>query len=307
MGGFFMFSCNTSGNCQSVTLDFTIIKSKIMKTKVLDFLKKPSDNPVDDFNTGFALLQRTEGISQGTLRNYNNQGYTPQSLENIKYDLQKAHEISDLDILNHETEAPVLDIAPAAQAYDQKLFIEANKDQFTNILKDMNDSEKAGLSISVQYTFLREEDCPSELKVLVNDVITSYHNFRAAHTELYEKVVQPENSVLTEDEIYEIASGLLSNFELNREIHAELEYYAKKKDILGEHEIFADLKKTRALDALTADEISKRINNLKTYISKMPAKIEAAKTPEAKQKLQEKLDIWEAEKKDLDVRLKAKE
>ena len=280
-----------------------------MKTKVLDFLKKPSDNPVEDFNTGFALLQRTEGISQGTLRNYNIQGYTPQSLENIRYDLQKAHDISDLEILNHEVAEVVLDldIAPSAPVYDQKLFIEANKDQFTSILKEMNDSEKAGLSISVQYAFLREEDCPNELKVLVNDVITSYHNFRAAHTELYEKVVQPESTVLTEDEIYEIAFGLLEDFELNREIHAELEHYAKTKEILGEHEIFAELKRTRELDALSADAISKRISNLKTYISKMPAKIEAAKTPEAKQKLQEKLDVWEAEKKDLDARLKAKE
>ena len=280
-----------------------------MKTKVLDFLKKPSDNPVEDFNTGFALLQRTEGISQGTLRNYNIQGYTPQSLENIRYDLQKAHDISDLEILNHEVAEVVLnlDINQYATVYDQKLFIEANKDQFTSILKEMNDSEKAGLSISVQYAFLREEDCPNELKVLVNDVITSYHNFRAAHTELYEKVVQPENTELTEDEIYEIAFGLLEDFELNREIHAELEHYAKTKEILGEHEIFAELKRTRELDALSADAISKRISNLKTYISKMPAKIEAAKTPEAKQKLQEKLDVWEAEKKDLDARLKAKE
>lgn len=281
-----------------------------MKTKVLDFLKKPSDNPVEDFNTGFALLQRSEGISQGTLRNYNNQGYTPQSLENIKYDLQKAHEISDLDILNHEVAEVVLDldIAPSAPVYDQKLFIEANKDQFTSILKEMNDSEKAGLSISVQYAFLREEDCPNELKVLVNDVITSYHNFRAAHTELYEKVVQPENTILTEDEIYEIAFGLLENFELNREIHAELEHYAKTKEILGDHEIFAELKRTRELDALSADEISKRISNLKTYISKKKKKLEENQklSENDKTELSKVINDLEAQKIDLDVRLKAK-
>lgn len=279
-----------------------------MKTKVLDFLKKPSDNPIEDFNTGFALLQRSEGISQGTLRNYNNQGYTPQSLENIKYDLQKAHEISDLDILNHEVAEVVLDIAPAAPTYDQKLFIEANKDQFANILKDMNDSEKAGLSISVQYAFLREKDCPKELKELVNDVITSYHNFRAAHTELYEKVVQPESTVLTEDEIYEIAFGLLEDFEQNREIHAELEHYAKTKEILGDHEIFADLKRTRELDALTAEQLMQKLNNLKSNISKKKGKL--AKNPtlteEDKIELSKVINDLEAQKIDLDVRLKAK-
>ena len=278
-----------------------------MKTKVLDFLKKPSDNPVEDFNNGFALLQRTEGISQGTLRNYNIQGYTPQSLENIRYDLQKAHEISDLDILNHEVAVPVLQIV-SGPTYDQKLFIEANKDQFTNILKEMNDSEKAGLSISVQYAFLREEDCPNELKVLVNDVITSYHNFRAAHTELYEKVVQPENTKLTEDEIYEIAFGLLEDFEINREIHAELEHYAKTKEILGDHEIFADLKKSRELDALTAEQLMQKINNLKSNISKKKKKLEEnQKLSEAdKTELSKVINDLEAQKIDLDVRLKAK-
>ena len=278
-----------------------------MKTKILDFLKKPSDNPVEDFNTGFALLQRTEGISQGTLRNYNIQGYTLQSLENIKYDLQKAHEISDLDVLNHAVEVPE-EIAPSGPVYDQKLFIVANQDQFTNILKEMNDSEKAGLSISVQYAFLREEDCPKELKVLVNDVITSYHNFRAAHTELYEKVVQPENTQLTEDEIYEIASGLLSDFELNREIHAELEHYAKTKEILGEHEDFADLKKTRELDALTAEQLMQKINNLKSNISKKKGKLEKNPklTEEDKIELSKVINDLEAQKIDLDVRLKAK-
>ena len=278
-----------------------------MKTKVLDFLKKPSDNPVEDFNTGFALLQRTEGISQGTLRNYNIQGYTPQSLENIRYDLQKAHDISDLEILNHEVAVPVLQIV-SGPTYDQKLFIEANKDQFTNILKEMNDSEKAGLSISVQYAFLREEDCPNELKVLVNDVITSYHNFREAHTELYEKVVQPENTILTEDEIYEIAFGLLENFELNREIHAELEHYAKTKEILGDHEIFADLKKSRELDALTAEQLMQKINNLKSNISKKKKKLEENQklSENDKTELSKVINDLEAQKIDLDVRLKAK-
>lgn len=280
-----------------------------MKTKVLDFLKKnPSENPFDDFNIGFALLQRTEGISQGTLRNYNNQGYTPQSLQNIKYDLQKAHEISDLDILNHVSEVPEEVAAPTGPVYDQKLFIVANKDQFTNILKEMNDQEKTGLSISVQYAFLREADCPDELKVLVNDAITSYHNFRAAHTELYEKVVQPENTLLTEDEIYEIAFGLLEDFELNREIHAELEYYAKNKEILGEHENFADLKKSRELDALTSEQLMQKLNNLKSNISKKKGKL--AKNPtlteEDKIELSKVINDLEAQKIDLDVRLKAK-
>lgn len=278
-----------------------------MKTKILDFLKNPSDNPVEDFNTGFALLQRTEGISQGTLRNYNNQGYTPQSLENIKYDLRKAHDISDMDVLNHVVTVPELIIV--GPRYDQNLFVAANLDTFTNILKDMNEDEKSGLTISVQYPFLREADCPDELKILVADAITAFHNFRAAHTELYEKVVMPENTLLTEDEIYEIASGLLTDFELNREIHAELEHYAKTKEILGEHERFADLKRTRELDALTAVDLTRKINNLKSQLSKKRKKLaENTKlSDEDKALLSKEIEDLETLKTDLDARLKAKE
>ena len=144
--------------------------------------------------------------------------------------------------------------------------------------------------------------------MLVNDVITSYHNFRAAHTELYEKVVQPENTKLTEDEIYEIAFGLLEDFEINREIHAELEHYAKTKEILGDHEIFADLKKSRELDALTAEQLMQKINNLKSNISKKKKKLEENQklSENDKTELSKVINDLEAQKIDLDARLKAK-
>lgn len=279
-----------------------------MKTKVLDFLKNPSENPMEDFNTGFGLLQKTPEISQMSIRNYNVQGYTPQSLENIKYDLKKAYEITDLDIHNHVIEVPEeKNVIVAGPAYDENLFVAANKDLYDNLLREMNDTEKQGFKLIDQYPFLKDETCPAELKALAWDSVSAFHAFKDAHTELFEKVVQPKDTELSLDEIYDIAAKLLDDFEINREIHAELEHFAKTGEILAEHELFADIKKNRELDALTSEELSKRINNLKSYISKIPGRIEKAKTPEAIKKLEDQRVAWETEKIDLDERLKAKE
>ncbi|MFC4688665.1 hypothetical protein ACFO4P_17115 [Epilithonimonas pallida] len=280
-----------------------------MKTAVLDFLKKRSENPSEDFNTGFALLQKTPGVQQGTLRNYNNQGYTPQSLENIRYDLQKAHEISDLDIHNHEIEIPEENPIIVGKGYDEKLFIVANQDLFTNILKDMNDTEKQGFKLVDQYPFLKEEDCPAELKALAWDSVSAFHAFKDAHTELFEKVVMPENTQLTNEEIYDIAFKLLEDFEINREIHTELEHYAKTKTILAEHPDLEKIKRERELDALTAQELSRKIGNLKSNISKKNKKLAENKKLTAEQKEELSLEIknLEEQKADLDARLKAKQ
>jgi hypothetical protein len=125
---------------------------------------------------------------------------------------------------------------------------------------------------------------------------------------LFEKVVKPENSEISNDEVFKIAVKLLDDFELNREIHAELEHYAKTGEILGEHEIFADLRKQRELDALIPAEISKKINNLKSNISKKNKKLKENKNLSQTQKdeLSTEIKDLESQKKELDDRLKAK-
>ncbi|AQX08037.1 hypothetical protein [Elizabethkingia ursingii] len=281
-----------------------------MKIAVLDFLKKEYPKPVDRFNDGMGLLMRTPEASTMLQRNYNARGYTPQSLESLEYDLKKIYGISEADIRKHIIEAPEetnVVVGGGPIVYDQPLFMAANKDLFTNVLQDMNETEKAGFKMYDRYPFLREEDCPNEFKILTADAITAFHKFKEAHTELFNEVVLPENTELTNEEIYSIAANLLGDFELNREIHAELEYYAKNNEILGEHEIFADLKKQRELNALTSVEISRKLGNIKSNISKKKKKLTETKDAELKLKLSEEIKALETEKAKLDARLTAKE
>lgn len=277
-----------------------------MKIAVLDFLKKEYPKPVDRFNDGMGLLMRTPEASTMLQRNYNARGYTPQSLESLEYDLKKLYGISDADIRKHVIEIPEETNVIVAGGFDQALFMAANKDLFTNVLQEMNETEKSGLKMYDRYPFLREEDCPNEFKILTADAITAFHNFKEAHTELFNEVVLPENTELTNEEIYAIAARLLDDFEINRAIHSELEYYAKNNEILGEHEIFADLKKQRELNTLTSVEISRKLGNIKSNISKKKKKLTETKDAELKLKLSEEIKALETEKAELDARLTAK-
>ncbi|ATL43658.1 hypothetical protein [Elizabethkingia anophelis] len=277
-----------------------------MKIAVLDFLKKEYPKPVDRFNDGMGLLMRTPEASSMLQRNYNARGYTPQSLESLEYDLKKIYGISDADIRKHVIEIPEETNVIVAGGFDQALFMAANKDLFTNVLQDMNETEKTGFKIYDRYPFLREEDCPNEFKILTADAITAFHNFKEAHTDLFNEVVLPENTKLTNEEIYAIAARLLDDFEINREIHAELEYYAENKEILGEHEIFADLKKQRELDALTSADLSRKIGNIASNISKKKTKLGKTTDKDLKNSLSEEIKALEKEKAELNARLQAK-
>lgn len=277
-----------------------------MKIAVLDFLKKEYPKPVDRFNDGMGLLMRTPEASTMLQRNYNARGYTPQSLESLEYDLKKIYGISDVDIRKHVIEIPEETNVIIAGGFDQALFMAANKDLFTNVLQDMNETEKTGFKIYDRYPFLREEDCPNEFKILTADAITAFHNFKEAHTELFNEVVLPENTELTNEEIYAIAARLLDDFEINRAIHSELEYYAKNNEILGEHEIFADLKKQRELDALTSADLSRKIGNIASNISKKKTKLGKTTDKDLKNTLSEEIKALEKEKAELNARLQAK-
>ncbi|MEN5130462.1 hypothetical protein [Elizabethkingia anophelis] len=280
-----------------------------MKIAVLDFLKKEYPKPVDRFNDGMGLLMRTPEASSMLQRNYNARGYTPQSLESLEYDLKKIYGISDADIRKHiieiQEENNVI-VGVGAVGYDQSLFMAANKDLFTNVLQDMNETEKTGFKIYDRYPFLREEDCPNEFKILTADAITAFHNFKEAHTELFNEVVLPENTELTNEEIYAIAARLLDDFEINRAIHSELEHYAKNNEILGEHEIFADLKKQRELDALTSADLSRKIGNIASNISKKKTKLGKTTDKDLKNTLSAEIKALEKEKAELNARLQAK-
>lgn len=277
-----------------------------MKNQVLTILKT-EHNPQKRFNSLLGAYISTGG-NPNLIRSYNARGYNPTLLETLEYDVKQHLGISNTDIVNHvipeiEVEQVLktdLEISEQVKASPEA------RNEFDNILKDMNEEEKTGLRFSTEYPFLREKDCPNELKILANDAITAFHNFKNKHTELLEKVANVTEPKLDEIQIFKIANELLEDFEVNREIHDELQYYKEHQDFLAEHPIFEDYKLEKEVKAMSAEELAKTKNNLKSNISKKKKAIKEADDEERKSKLSEDLSILEKKQKLVDERLKEK-
>lgn len=246
-----------------------------MNENVLKYLVAEIANPQEDYNKGLALLMQNPG-SRHSVRSYNNKGYTKQGLENLRYDIKKAFGIKDADIRKFREEL----ITPILVERTLEGFMEENRDNVTELLKELPEEPQKGMKLYGKYTFLRSKDCPKEFKILVGDAITAFENYKAGHEELFQKVAALADPELDENEIFEIANQVLEDFEMNREIHAELQHYEETGTILGKHEIFEDYNLDLEISKLSPADLATRGNNLKSYISKTNKIINTSKDPE---------------------------
>ncbi|MHA7822464.1 hypothetical protein ACVVIH_06850 [Chryseobacterium arthrosphaerae] len=264
-----------------------------MSTTVLQFLATDWETPQEEFNHGLAVFINAGG-GRHLVRSYNTRGYTPQTLENLKYDLKKLFNIKDHDIQTYKSE---MEAVPVIPPHDLEIVISENKDLFTQFLGEVETEARTGLKLYAQYPFLRTKECPDQFKILVSDAITAFDTYKAAHEELFEKVASVVEPALSDDEIFTIANQLIEDFEENREIHAELKHYAETGEILGEHGIFADLQLERKINAMSPAELSTRYGNLKTYVSRTKSKLTKNKDPEKVEGFKQEIAALENEKK----------
>ncbi len=97
------------------------------------------------------------------------------------------------------------------------------------------------------FPFLRDADCPPELKILASDKITAHEQYMEAHAQLFD--------CTSLDECYRTARVAIDSFLENRAIFAELDYYKEHHAILGKHPIFAHLRQLRKLRDLDIVEL----------------------------------------------------
>lgn len=68
-----------------------------MKQKVIEFLQNLPKEKYDQFNEAFELYRKSEGKVFGVERAINASGFSERGLENLLYDLQKLHGITDVE------------------------------------------------------------------------------------------------------------------------------------------------------------------------------------------------------------------
>lgn len=166
---------------------------------------------------------------------------------------------------------------------------------------------KAGLKLIEEFPFLDDADCPDSLKILVQDKFTAWRNYKAVHEALFVAVEvidgETKETALTNAELYELATEALENFELNRAIWDELNYYKEHKEILGNHPIFADEKLKEKVARMKGTELVKRRNNVRSYITKETKKLKPDTEEEAAKKIKLKIKGYNQELQLLEARI----
>jgi len=107
---------------------------------------------------------------------------------------------------------------------------------------------------------LKRDDCPAELKILVADMITTHDRYVDGHKKLFEVAHK------SEEVCFDTAHDVVENYLVNRQIWDELEHYKKTGKVLGEHPVFDAGKKKAEQEAMTPEELEKKIKNLKRQL-----------------------------------------
>jgi hypothetical protein len=211
------------------------------------------------------LYRQSEGKSLGAEKMINAVGFTPASLENLLYDLQKLHDITDVEKMAKPQ------IIAELEAEKENLESE-NED-----LKDENEDLKLEVetlklapkldakAIRVEFPFLNNKDCPDELKILMADKITAWNEYLDAHDRIFK--IHSGELVSADGEAAILADKAVKAFDENQKIYDELNCYQTTGKVLGVHPIFKKLQLSREVETMTADELIKYKGSSAKYFS----------------------------------------
>ena len=152
-----------------------------------------------------------------------------------------------------------------------------------------------------EFPFLRQPDCPDELKVLVADMFSAYDLYRESHRML----VETPDDVAT-GETYLWAKTAVENFLENRQMWEELEYYKNNGEILGKAQVMRQAREKQEISSLTDLELSKQLGNAKSNISKGKNELEKATDEEKRAKAMEKTLKWTERKNLLEAEMESR-
>lgn len=258
-----------------------------MKQTVIEFFQNLPAEKHEQYNKAFELYRQSEGKNEALERNFNATGFTDRSLDNLLYELQKTHGITDAEKVkvivmdeqlqeeNEELKSINEDLESEKEDLEsEKEDLEAEKEELkaeNEELEAENEELKAKLelqtpeSIRVEFPFLNNEDCPNELKILVADKITAWNKYVAAHNTIAK--AHSGEAPLSEEELAKLAETAVQSFDDNQKIYDELNAYATTGKVLGAHPIFRKLQIAREVEEMSTDELIKYKNSSAKYFT----------------------------------------
>lgn len=154
---------------------------------------------------------------------------------------------------------------------------------------------KKAIRLREEFPFLKEKECPDELKILVADMLTAYDKFREAHPRMFEAG--------SEEELQKAVSDVVENYLENQAIWKELNYYKEHGEILGEHPIF-NQQEVKDPASLSTEELVKIKDNLEHSIWRNQKLIDEGKKPHLNKERTDRINKYREELDAIEVALK---
>lgn len=129
--------------------------------------------------------------------------------------------------------------------------------------------KNSSIKLRNQWPFLSDPGCPPELKLLISDKITVFTNC----VQLYNGLTNVTNN----EEQLHTTSKLVDNFIENHKIYKELKHYLDNRKVLGEHPVFSQYMRIKALRNLSTMDLFNKKKNLENNIWRTKSKINKEK------------------------------
>lgn len=272
-----------------------------MRQDVVEFFQNLPIEKSEQFNKAFELYRKSPNKNVGVERSMNVQGYSERTLENLLYDLQKMHGISDIEKVKPVSR--IKEIWGVSNGSDDDLEkgkeVEGIEDERPDdsdsgeiIVNDaevlrqaQDDSIDATLPLREEFPFLNDKECPNELKILVADKMTAWK----VYTENHDKLLKIEAGELevSKEEQAEIAQLAAEAFEENQKIYNELNAYKETGKVLGVHPLFKTLQMQREVEEMDQAALIAYKNSSAKYFSTNKTALAKAEANKDEEKIAE--------------------
>ena len=136
-----------------------------------------------------------------------------------------------------------------------------------------------------RWPFLNDPSTPVELKALITERITRWHEY----TQLYEQL----HDCQSVEECADVSRRLLDAYFDNRQITAEMDYYQQHKKVLGRHPLFRHFQQLTRLRSSSVKDLLKEQAKTKDNIWRVNSEIRKGDKPHLLERRRQKLQEYE--------------
>ena len=252
-----------------------------MKKEILNWFRTSRD-----FKTA-VVLYRKYGNNRAYARMFNMSGATKDNMNIIFEEFRKMAGLSFTEF-KKIMDKPVKNLPKNSKVNSDKVKSDKSEKErgivITKVTKTISAKDIPQKKLRDEFPFLSDPKCPVELKAMVSDKITAYHNYKKGHEELFEAT--------TTDEELQAVKKVVENYISNQEMYKELNHFNKFSKILGEHDFFDKKNRLKELAAMSTQELTIRKENVRRYILRDNKKVADPKKEHLRAKTQKALDMW---------------